>query len=135
MWNPFSDAAQGAVKGFGEAIKDAVGAFKADPTKVAELEAQILASSQQFQSTVVASVNNTMQSESKSEHWAQWMWRPMFGFTGSAMLINNYILLPYFGKLGIVPIPVPAEVWLTIMAVLGVAAWTRGQVQIEEAKK
>ena|SRR3990172_6136533 len=81
------------------------------------------------------SVNATMREEAKSEHWAQWLWRPMFGFTGSAILINNYILLPYFQKFGIVPIPVPGEVWLMIMAILGVAAYTRGQQKIEEAKK
>ena len=127
MWNPFSDAAQGAVKGFGEAVKEAVSAFKADPTKVAEFETKIEEIRTTYETAVVAAVNATMQAESRSEHWAQWLWRPVFGFTGSAMLINNYILLPYFAKLGIVPIPVPMEVWAMLMAVLGVAAWTRGQ--------
>ena len=130
MFNIFSDAAQGAVKGFGEAVKDAVSAFKADPTKVMELQASLEAASINMQAATIAAVNATMQSESKSEHWAQWLWRPTFGFTASAMLINNYILLPYFSALGIVPIVVPSEVWIMIMAVLGVAAWTRGQEKI-----
>lgn len=127
MWNPFSDTAQGAVTGFGSAIKEAVGAFKADPTKVAELEAALLQASLTFQSSVVASINATMQEEAKSEHWMQWSWRPFFGLTGAAILINNYILLPYFSKLGIVPIVVPAEVWMMIAAVLGIAAYVRGR--------
>ncbi len=134
MWNPFSDATQGAVKGFGEAIASAVGAFKADPTKVAELEAAIRASSQQFESTVIASVNTTMQNETRSEHWMQWSWRPTFGFTACGILVNNYILLPYLVKHGAVSILVPMEVWMMIMAVLGVAAWTRGQEKIGSIK-
>lgn len=127
MWNPFSDAAQGAVQGLGEAIKEAVGAFKADPTKVAELEIAIQKASLEFQSTTMVAVNATMQAEAKSEHWMQWSWRPIFGFTGAGILANNYILLPYFSKLGVVPIIVPAEVWMMIAAVLGVAAYVRGR--------
>lgn len=134
MWNPFSDATQGAVKGFGEAIKDAVSAFKADPTKVIELESSLQLSAQQFQSTVVSTINATMQAEAKSEHWMQWAWRPTFGFTAAGVLVNNYILLPYFKTLGIVPIDVPSEVWVMVMAVLGIAAWTRGQEKVAEAK-
>ena len=130
MFNPFSEAAQGAVKGFGAAIKEAVGAFKADPTKVLELEAAIEQAQRQAEVALVSAVNATMQAEAKSEHVAQWLWRPCFGFTGAALLINNYILLPYFAKVGIVPIAVPTEVWLMLMAVLGVAAWTRGQEKI-----
>lgn len=130
MWNPFSDATQGAIKGLGEAVKEAVGAFKADPTKVAELEANLNLAVLQTESALVQAVNSTMQAEAKSEHWLQWSWRPMFGYTGAGILINNYILLPYFAKLGIVPITVPSEVWLMLMAVLGVAAWTRGQEKI-----
>ena len=131
MWNPFKDGAEGAVKGFGEAIKDAVGAFKADPTKVIEFETKMEEIATTYQTSVISSVNATMQAEAKSEHWMQWSWRPFFGFTGAAILINNYVLLPYFAKLGIVPIVVPSEVWLMLMAVLGVAAWTRGQEKIK----
>ncbi len=130
MWNPFSDAAQGAMKGFGEAIKDAVGAFKADPTKVMELEASIANATVAYQQSVIQAVNETMRAEAASEHWMQWSWRPMFGYTACAVLVNNYILLPYLKPVGIIPIEVPSEVWLMIMAVLGVAAWTRGQEKI-----
>lgn len=127
MWNPFSDATEGAVKGLGEAVKNAVGAFKADPTKALELEAAIEQAAIKFQETTVAAVNATMQEEAKSEHWMQWSWRPFFGFTGAAVLINNYILLTYLKPFGIMPILIPSEVWLMIMAVLGVAAYTRGR--------
>jgi hypothetical protein len=127
MWNPFEDASKGAVEGFGKAVAVAVGAFKADPTKVKEFEEALETASLNFQASAIASVNATMQAEAKSEHWMQWSWRPFFGFTGAALLINNYILLPYMAKFGIVPIVVPAEVWVCIMAVLGVAAYVRGR--------
>ena len=130
MWNPFSDATEGAVKGLGAAVKDAVSAFKADPTKVQEFETQIANATVTYQQSVIESVNATMREEAKSEHWMQWSWRPTFGFTACGILVNNYVLLPYFSKLGIVPIAIPSEVWLTVMAVLGVAAWTRGQEKI-----
>lgn len=135
MWNPFSDAAQGAVKGLGEAVKDAVSAFKADPTKVLELEAAIAQATVAYQQTVITAVNETMRAESGSQHWMQWSWRPCFGFTACGVLVNNYILLPYLKPVGIVPIEVPSEVWIMIMAVLGVAAWTRGQENIAKVGK
>ena len=135
MWNPFSDAAQGAVKGLGEAVKDAVSAFKADPTKVLELEAALAQATVAYQQTVITAVNETMQAEAGSQHWMQWSWRPCFGFTACGVLVNNYILLPYLKPVGIVPIEVPSEVWIMIMAVLGVAAWTRGQENIAKVGK
>ncbi len=135
MWNPFSDAAQGAVKGLGEAVKDAVSAFKADPTKVLELEAAIAQATVAYQQTVITAVNETMRAEAGSQHWMQWSWRPLFGYTACGVLVNNYILLPYLKPVGIVPIEVPSEVWIMIMAVLGVAAWTRGQENIAKVGK
>jgi hypothetical protein len=127
MWNPFSDATKGAVEGLGEAVKAAVGAFKADPTKTLELQATIEAATLKCVGESLNAVNATMQAEAKSEHWLQWSWRPFFGITACAILINNYILLPYLKLVGVVPIEVPSEVWLMIMAVLGVAAYTRGR--------
>lgn len=127
MWTPFSDAAQGAVTGLGTAIKEAVGAFQADPTKALELDAAIAQAVAKYEAETLAAINATMQAESKSEHVMQWAWRPTFGFTACSILVNNYVLLPYLSKFGIVPIAVPSEVWIMIMAVLGVAAWTRGR--------
>lgn len=127
MWNPFSDAAKGAVEGLGNAVKEAVGAFKADPTKAIEFQAAIEQAAMKYAGEALTAVNATMQVEAKSEHWMQWAWRPIFGFTGAGILVNNYILLPYLSPFGVVPIPVPSEVWIMIMAVLGVAAYVRGR--------
>ena len=74
----------------------------------------------------IESVNATMREETKSDHWIQFSWRPTIGFTFAAVIINNYILLPYFSKIGITPISIPAEMWTAILVILGAAAATRG---------
>jgi len=134
VWNPFSDAAQGAVKGFGEAVKEAVGAFKADPTKVAELEATIQMAQAQFTASVLESVNKTMQAEAVSEHWLQWSWRPLGGYIFYFLVIHNYVLASYFAKFGLIRFDIPEQVWYAFLALLGVAAYTRGMNQIEQTK-
>lgn len=80
-------------------------------------------------------INATMREEAKSDHWAQWLWRPCVGFTFSAVIINNFILLPYFSKYGMQPIIIPDGIWTAILVVLGVSAGTRGWEKIEKAKK
>ena len=77
-------------------------------------------------------VNTTMQAESKSEHWAQWIWRPIVGFTFCAVLINNYILLPYFNFAK--QIVVPDQVWYAFLAILGVSAAGRSVEKWQTAK-
>lgn len=114
-------------KNIGTSFKDAVSAFKADPTKVLELEAAAEKAQREYEALALQAVNATMQAEAKSEHWMQWAWRPTFGFSGAAVIVNNYILLPYLVNFGIKPIDIPSEVWMSIMAVVGVAAWSRGR--------
>lgn len=126
----FGEEVKGAVEGLGGAVAKAAAAFKADPTKVLEFETEIAKATIQFQQSTIAAVNETMRAEAHSEHWLQWSWRPLFGYTACAVLVNNYILLPYLRPWGVLPIEVPSEVWIMVMAVLGVAAWTRGQEKI-----
>jgi hypothetical protein len=83
----------------------------------------------------IEAVNATMQAEAKSEHWAQWSWRPTVGFTFSGVIINNYILLPYFSKLGLVPIVIPGELWTTILVVLGAASAGRSWEKVSKNGK
>lgn len=127
-----SDIFAGGTEGVLKGVKDVVSTFKADPLELAKLESALAQAELTLQTQMQAAVNASMQAESKSEHWMQWAWRPTFGFTGAGLLINNYILLPYFQKIGIQSIDIPTEVWLMLMAVLGVAAWTRGQEKINK---
>lgn len=71
-------------------------------------------------------INQTMQAEAKSEHWMQWSWRPLIGYTFASVIINNYICLPYFKSFGLMPIDIPSGIWEAMLVVLGVAAGTRG---------
>ena len=110
-------------------VKDPEAEFKATQALMA-FELQI----READSKQMESVNATMREESKSEHWAQWLWRPTVGFTFSAILINNYILLPYFAKYGVLSLPIPGEVWSAMLVILGVAAGTRGLEKWQKEK-
>lgn len=81
---------------------------------------------------VIKAVNDTMQDESKSEHWLQWSWRPLVGLCFVAVIANNYIVLPYFPSLH--TIAIPSEVWSAMLVILGVSAGTRGWEKIVNAQ-
>lgn len=83
----------------------------------------------------IEAVNATMQAEAKSEHWAQWLWRPLIGFTFSGVILNNFVLMPYFFKFGLQPVAIPDGIWTAMLVVLGVSAGTRGWAQVEAAKR
>ena|SRR3990167_282562 len=121
------DIAKGGAEGLFSGISGIIKNFKADPLELAKLEAAVLAAKQQYEQSVVMAVNASMQAEAKSEHWAQWAWRPIVGFTFAATVINNYILYSYFAKYGMVQIVIPDSVWMAMLAVLGVAAYVRGR--------
>lgn len=106
-----------------KAEAEAMSALLGAQAKFAEVEAKLL-----------ESVNATMREEAKSEHWAQWLWRPVVGFTFSAMIINNFILLPYFLSYGLKPIDIPDGVWSAMLVTLGVAAGTRGLEKWQRSK-
>lgn len=73
-----------------------------------------------------AEINATMREEAKSEHFLQWSWRPLIGYTFAGVIINNYVFMPYFLSMGLKPIDIPDGIWSAMLVVLGVAAGTRG---------
>lgn len=138
----------GSIEGVANGAANIISKFKADPTKVAEAEAEIeklkiqaAQESEKIQAQLeetyakeLESVNATMREESKSEHWLVWSWRPLIGITFCAILINNYILLPYFKNLGMVTIIIPGDVWSAILVILGVASAGRSVTSWQKAK-
>lgn len=96
-------------------------------------EADLLKVEMDHNAALVTAVNATMQAEAKSDSWLQKSWRPLFGLGTLAVIINNYMLLPYFARLGLQPVTVPGEVWNVMLCVLGVAAMTRGIEKITGA--
>lgn len=101
-----------------------------------KLKAQELALREiEAESKAMESVNATMREEAKSEHWMQWSWRPLIGYTFAGVIINNYILLPYFKGMGLMPIDIPSGIWEAMLIVLGVAAGTRGLEKWQREKR
>lgn len=135
-----SDIFKGGAEGILGGIKNIIGAFKADPTVAAQLaaevaKAEIILDGQiaQAEATILQAVNATMQAEARSEHWAQWLWRPLVGFSFTATVANNFILMPYFQK-WLQPVTIPSEVWYAWLAILGVTAGFRGMEKWQRSK-
>lgn len=122
MFNPFASATQGAIKGIGAAIKDVASIFKENPEEAGKRIAELEQAFVKLENISQAQINETMRAEAKSEHWAQWLWRPTIGFTFAGVLINNYILLPYFHAYGMVTLVIPGEVWTAMLVILGASA-------------
>ena len=143
----FSDAAKATLGTLFSGASQLISNFKADPTKVvelatgleelkvnAELKMQELDNAlEETYAKEMESVNATMREEAKSEHWAQWLWRPMIGFVFSALLVNNYILMPYFKELK--QIEIPDTVFTAILVILGAASAGRGLTKWQKEKK
>lgn len=129
-----------------ESVKGIIGEFKVPPEKKLELQELVEQNSAVLkqkqieymekladsEAREVEAINSSMQAEAKSEHWMQWAWRPTVGFTFAALIIANYIVLPYFPQFK--PIEVPGGVWNAMLVVLGCAAATRGLEKWQNAK-
>src|SRR5258708_9561629 len=87
--------------------------------KLAELELE----NRKQDSQDLGAVNATMQVESKSEHWIQWLWRPLSGLLFAPTIIAYYIVLPACGFH--LPVIDPM-VWTMWGTVIGITAWHRG---------
>src|SRR4051812_25835474 len=93
------DLVSGGLDGILKGAEGIISRFKADPTKVIEVEAEleklrIQAETEKAKIEVafeaemskqLETVNATMREEAKSEHWLVWSWRPFIGFTFCAI--------------------------------------------------
>src|SRR3972149_3602937 len=123
----------GALKLIGSVVDKAVPDADKRIERKASLAEQLAKGEFDIELASIQSVNATMQAEAKSEHWMQWSWRPTVGFPFSGVIINNYILVPYLAKFGVLPLTIPGELWTAMLVVLGVAAGTRGYEKIMKA--
>ncbi|BBO74415.1 hypothetical protein DSCW_18320 [Desulfosarcina widdelii] len=109
------------------AIEAVAEKIAADPALMVELQVKAMeheARLEEIEAKKLASVNQTMQAESKSEKWPQYTWRPFNGFTFPLAVLLIYFALPALGKA--VP-DVPQWVWVGWLSILGVATWDRGK--------
>ena len=99
----------------------------ADPALMVQLQEKAMeheARLAQIEANKLASVNQTMQAETKSERWPQYSWRPFNGFMFPVAVVLIYFALPAFNQT--VP-DVPQWVWVGWLSILGVATWDRGK--------
>jgi hypothetical protein len=101
---------------------------------------------EQMNTDIVLQVNKTMQAEAGAEHWPTYTWRPFIGFTfGAAFFVVAAIccylaVLAVSGKqpeaMGMIPTVVSsfAALFAIPAAILGVASWKRGTMQVEDVK-
>lgn len=137
-----SDLIAGGVQGIIDSITKAIATVRGDHTQLPVLEQEVekakialLQLSVQADQAAMQAVNAAMANESKSEHFLQYSWRPLAAYVIYATVINNYILLPYFHSFGMKPIDLPDTMYLMFGAILGVTAWHRGMVQVEQVKQ
>jgi len=98
--------------------------------EIHRLNVQLAIQESQQETVRLQAVNATMQSESKSEHWPQYSWRPVNGFAFPIAVITIYFVLPLLGK----AVPnVPEWVWMGWLCILGVTTWHRGRMQRAQA--
>lgn len=135
-------------KAFGvENEPDAVmAAIKQDPdaaVKLQKIQSDERVSIERIQSEqtieILQAVNETMRAESKSEHWAQWGWRPFWGFISGAAFFVVCCFVCYLayeaisGKKPEAMAMIPQLIGsFTLLfgvpgAILGVASWHRGK--------
>ena len=98
-----------------------------------EMEKLILEEGRVLQAQM-ESVNATMREEAQSEKFIVYAWRPLVGFCFVALIINNFILIPYFALYGLQPIIIPDGIWSAMLVVLGVSAGTRGYEKVMRTK-
>ncbi|MDX9916036.1 MAG: 3TM-type holin [Sphaerochaeta sp.] len=89
----------------------------------------------------IQAVNKTMQVEATSEHWAQWGWRPFWGFISGTAFFIVCAFVCYLGYQAIVlkdgtafgQIPLVIGSFTTLFgipgAILGITAWGRNALK------
>lgn len=113
-----------------ETPEDAVSALKADPNLVLQYQKAVLEQESELakiSAGVITQVNETMRTESTSDHWPTYSWRPFIGFS-FGFYINSLWLLPLFK---VTPVIMTTDTVMAIGAILGVASWFRGKMQAE----
>lgn len=147
---PIGDLIKGGLSGIITGVTDGasklISNFKADPTKLLEHEAameqlkndaiakvgELANQAEEIQAKELETVNATMREEDKSEHFLVFSWRPLIGYCFIVVVLNNYVILPYFTQ--IKPIVIPENVWYAILTILGVASAGRSVTKWQATK-
>ena len=97
------------------------------------------------ETTRIQAVNQTMQAESRSEHWMQYSWRPFWGFVSAVAFLLFVVFVCYLAlqairtgnmsSMTMVPQLISSAVMLfgIPMTILGVASLYRGKEKLQRA--
>lgn len=113
-----------ALLGIGEKIIDKLWP---DPEKKAEAKRQLALLEQNGDLKEMAAAANVIMSESNSEHWLVSAWRPITMLCFVAIIVNNYILVPYLGLLfdAGIELDIPPDMWDLLK--LGIGGYVIGR--------
>jgi len=103
-------------------VTDLISEFVEDPDERARLEAQFQLALLQQETTLVNATRDIVVAEAQSESWIARNWRPITALTFTAILANNYILVPWLRAFGIETIAVldmPPELFTLLTVMIG----------------
>jgi hypothetical protein len=95
----------------------------------------------------LSEVNQTIRIEAASEHWAQWAWRPYWGFISGTtfFVVCSFVCYLCYEAIvekdptavGMIPVIIGAFTTLFAVpgAILGITAWGRNQLKEAQVKK
>jgi hypothetical protein len=124
-----------------------------DPVKLAtamlsdpEARLKVVMAENNYNIEVIKQVNETMRSENASEHWPTYSWRPFWGFISAISFMIVCSAVCYLGYQAIIMKDTTALTNITQIiasfatlfaipgAILGIASWKRGQMQVKDSK-
>jgi hypothetical protein len=131
----------------GQKGKSAVDAINSDPALSFEFQKAVLDNETELariSMELVRTVNKTMQTESQSEHWIQYSWRPFWGFVSAFSFLVLVIFVCVLAWRAITKADANAMAMIPQLvfnfttlfaipgAILGVTAWHRGKQKREQ---
>lgn len=129
-----------------DAIVQAITTDPAAALKLKQAELDYELSMEREETARLRSTNETMQAESRSEHWPQYSWRPFWGFVSGTAFCAVCILVCMLAwraisksdAVALSNIPLIIGAFATLFsipgAILGIASWKRGTMKIEQIK-
>ncbi len=103
-------------------VTDLLSEIVEDPDERARLQAQFQLAMLQHESTLVSATRDIVVAEAQSESWIARNWRPITALTFTAILANNYILVPWLRAFGVETIAVldmPPELFTLLTVMIG----------------
>jgi hypothetical protein len=98
-----------------------------DKVKQAKAKAELMEVMYKAQAEEYKAKGEIIKAEATGKSWMQRNWRPSLMFTFIAIIVNNYILVPYLQSFGVpvISLAVPSEMW-TLLSI-GVGGYVVGR--------